>query len=244
MVKYFNDNQLELIIDAVSLAEEKKFQIVELDKLSLYSFGQHTCWPDMNVYCKFSTLLNVNANQKLYSKHYSSLLQDSYKQDQIDFNACLLFHSSRTLPWVIPILNLPVPKAMKNKKVLLRERKRHTTHRPPRSKYMPCCSSWGYPSPVLTWDLDEGVPHPSDRMTSDPILTWDGVPPHPDLGRGYPHPDLGRGYSPPNLRRRNPPILTWEWVPPCPDLGWVPPSWPGKGYPPNGDQMGVPPMPP
>ena len=70
-------------------------------------------------------------------------------------------------------------------------------YRLPRTKYTPCCFSWGYP-PVLTLDLDGG------RNTSSywqgrypnpcPDLRW-GTP-RPDLGWGTPCPDLGRGYSP------------------------------------------------
>ena len=97
-----------------------------------------------------------------------------------------------------------------NKKVLLRERKRHTTRRVASARY----AGW------VWWD---GVP--------PTIQTWDGVPPHhPDLGWGTPnHPDLGWGTPPPSrpgmgypqpsrpgFEYPPPTIQTWDGVPPPP----------------------------
>ena len=91
----------------------------------------------------------------------------------------------------------------KNKKVLLRERKRHTAH----CEGSTGCAALSNPDLVLggggTWstppDLEWGTPQ-----------TWDGVPPQ----------DLGLGTPP----------QTWDWVPLTWD--WVPPRpGPGMGYP-------------
>ena len=90
-----------------------------------------------------------------------------------------------------------------NKKVLLRECKRHTAHRIASARYATLSNGWGgYPIQSWWW----GVP---------------GVPPSPSRpGWGYPgyphHPDLGWGT----------PTQTWEGVPP-------PPLRPGMGYPPQ-----------
>ena len=104
-------------------------------------------------------------------------------------------------------------------------------YRPPRSKYMPCCSSWC--TVPLSWPRWwGGVPH------SASVLTWDE-----DGWGGYPMLVMG-GYH--------------RYPPPCPDLGpgqreypmpgyplprpgmEYPPSRPGMGYPPCRPEMGNP----
>ena len=71
-----------------------------------------------------------------------------------------------------------------NKKVLLRERKRHTAcHVTVASA---CYSGGG----------TMGTPLPGPGMGYPPTWTWDGVLPYPDLGRG------------------TPPTWTWDGVPP------------------------------
>ena len=79
-----------------------------------------------------------------------------------------------------------VPHMALNKKILLHERKRHTTH---------CVASTHYAVPV-------GVP---------PILTWDGITPCPDLRWGYTPlswPEMG--YPPVLTWDGVPPILTLD----------------------------------
>ena len=125
---------------------------------------------------------------------------------------------------------------MNNKKVLLRERKRHTARRVASTRcaalsnpdlVQGCTQSqvWGgYPVPGLggtqsqVW---EGVPHP--RSGGYPIQTWSGDTPGtpyldlgwgppsplPEPGMGYP-PDLRWGTPPPNLGIGYPPGQTWD----------------------------------
>ena len=53
-------------------------------------------------------------------------------------------------------------KSVDNKKAPLRERKRHTARRVASTRHaVPVVGT----SPVLTWDLDRGVPHPADEGT-------------------------------------------------------------------------------
>ena len=108
-------------------------------------------------------------------------------------------------------------KTFQNKKVLLRERKRHTAHRVVST---PSFVLTGYPPPVLTWP--GGVPcwggtlpgYPQARTGGTQVgypLSWPGGYP----ARGYPT------WVP--LPGRVPPILTWPggypiWVPPI--LTW------------------------
>ena len=100
-------------------------------------------------------------------------------------------------------------------------------YHPPRNKYTLCCSTWGYrilhagtwpglggyPLPKSGWgdtpfpDLDGVTPFPGQGT---PVQTWDGSPPHPDLGPGW----GGR------------------WVPHQEGCGYPPPHWEGWGYPP------------
>ena len=58
-------------------------------------------------------------------------------------------------------------KRIVHKKVLLRERKRHTAHRVASARY-------AAPPPTPTPDLGQGTPPPPQ--------TWDGVPPPPRNG--------------------------------------------------------------
>ena len=89
-----------------------------------------------------------------------------------------------------------IPENLTNKKVLLRERKRHTARRVASARYAALSNGWvggGVPHPVMG-----GVPlHPDlGQDTPPPTQTWHGVPPRP--GTGYdPHQDLGWGTPPP-----------------------------------------------
>ena len=86
-------------------------------------------------------------------------------------------------------------KIIEDKKVLLRERKRHTAHRV--AVASACYSGGGY----------YGYPP-----------TWDGITPLPGPGMGYP-PYLDLGWGTP------PPTRAWDGVPPYLDLGWgTPPT--------------------
>ena len=94
-------------------------------------------------------------------------------------------------------------KIIENKKVLLRERKRHTARRVASTRY--AALSGGY----------LGYSPPSSRPGRGYLIqTWSGgttgTPHHPDLVRGVPphHPDLGWGT--PNLRWGNPPDLRYS----------------------------------
>ena len=113
-----------------------------------------------------------------------------------------------------------------NKKVLLRERKRHTARRVSSARY----AGGGTPSQV------QGVPRP--RSGGVPCPRFQGVS-HPRSG-GYPVPGLGgypipgsRGYPIPGLGEYPIPGLDGGGVP-HPDLvrGVPPPARPGMGYPP------------
>ena len=99
-----------------------------------------------------------------------------------------------------------------NKKVLLRERKRHTARRVASTWYAALVGvppAGGYPA---RGELHaRGYPFPG------------GVP--PCMGRGTPC--LGRGGTPlPHLGMGYPPSAGWG-TPPCPDLGreYLPPKW-------------------
>ena len=131
---------------------------------------------------------------------------------------------------------------MLNKKVLLRERKRHTAHRVASARYAALSSGWGgVPHPRS----GVGVPHPRVRGYPGQVLMVGGTPglgvPHPRGvpwsgldGGGVPHPkvgvprpglDGGTQVPPPSRPRQGVP-----WVPP--------PSRPGQGTSPR---MGYPP---
>ena len=107
-----------------------------------------------------------------------------------------------------------------DKKVLLRERKRHTTSCVASARHValsPDGGGGGYP--LQSWT--EG-----DTPFS---LGWGVL--HPVLGRGYPHPDLEPDLDGRYLRV--PPVQTWDGVPPHSDMGWGTPCLDmGMGYPP------------
>ena len=116
-------------------------------------------------------------------------------------------------------------------------------YHPPRSKYMLCCSSRGYP---LSWDLTwtggtplpgpgKGVPPPGPGKGVSPTWTWEGGNPLPGLGRGYPPPGPGKGIPPTwTWEGGTPP--TWTWAGGTPPAwtweGGNPPAWTWKGVPP------------
>ena len=109
-----------------------------------------------------------------------------------------------------------------NKKVLLREHKRHTICRVASARYAALSNGGGgLPHPVLAGGvpypvLVRGVPPSIPGMGTPPVSwmgypsawTWDGVPPIswmgyplPGSGIGYPdHPDLGQGTTPPPVK--------------------------------------------
>ena len=115
----------------------------------------------------------------------------------------------------------------KNKKVLLRECKRHTTH---------CIASARYVD--LSHDGKRGgtPSSPGQRGGTSSSPGQGGTP--SSLDRGLPHPFLDGGGVVPQCT-----LLSWSWmgVPPisrmgtpCPDLGWDPPiSWMGYPFPAN-----------
>ena len=74
---------------------------------------------------------------------------------------------------------------MQNKKVLLRERKRHTVRRVASVHF---AGGEGVPHPVL----NGGIRYPR----YPPVLILDEVPPLPSAECGTPHPDLGWGGPP------------------------------------------------
>ena len=104
---------------------------------------------------------------------------------------------------------------MYNKKVLLRERKRHTDRRVASTRYA-ALPGVGTPTPV-------GVPPPP--------ASWMGYPPRP-AGWGTPPPASWMGY-PPGQLDGVPPPASW--------MGYPPASW--MGYPPPASWMGTPPRP-
>ena len=104
-----------------------------------------------------------------------------------------------------------------DKKVLLRERKRHTALRVVSASFPDGWGRGGTPS-NLGWG---GVP-------GNPLLILDGVPPSAEWGT--PHPDLEWGYLPSRPGWGTPPLSgpemgyppppSAEWGIPHPDLGW------------------------
>ena len=116
---------------------------------------------------------------------------------------------------------------MNNKKILLRERKRHTARRVASACYADL--------------LGRGVPHL--RSGGEPISGW-GVP-HPRVG-GVPHPRVGGVPPRPGMGYPPPPTPDLGWATPNPDMGWVtpPPFRPGWDTPPPPHlrpEMGYPP---
>ena len=157
-----------------------------------------------------------------------------------------------------------------NKKVLLREHKRHTARHVASARYAalsayregegvvphPVLDGGGdVPHPVLYGGCtpSQGTPH-LDLGCGAPI-NWMGYPlPGPGMGYltlagwGTPLPGPGMGYPLPHQLDGVPPTWTWNWVP-LHVWTWdgVPPGWmgyplsgPGMGYPFNG-WMGYPP---
>ena len=128
------------------------------------------------------------------------------------------------------MLSLFGTKHKRNKKVLLRERKRHTARGVASARMCSIPCPGGDPVPGLG-----GIPSLPGQggypRYHPPIQTWDGVPP--------PRPDLGWG-TPPQARpgMGYPPGQTWDGVTPQPDLGWGTP-FPGPGQ----TWDGVPPPP-
>ena len=133
-----------------------------------------------------------------------------------------------------PILPLPAPLfthhdfMREDKKVLLRERKRHTARRVVST---PSVVLTGYPPPVLTW---WGGTLLGGTLPGGPYLGTPGRVSPPSWPGGYP----ARGVSPLSWvpPSRVPPILTWQGTPlgVCPMEFWVMlQSIMGYGYPPG-----------
>ena len=127
-------------------------------------------------------------------------------------------------------------KIILNKKILLRERKRHTARRVASARYAALFNGGGgLPHPVL--DGWRGVPYPvldgGGVTPSSPGWGEGGTPSRPGQGVGVPHPVLVQGGTPhPEL----------EWGTPC-QLDGIPPpqSRPGMEYHPSRPGMGYPP---
>ena len=120
-------------------------------------------------------------------------------------------------------------KTFVNKKVLLRERKRHTARRVANARIQWWRRGRGTPSS----HGGRGVYPISGLVGGYPIQSWWWGVPHPRSG-GVPHPAMGgtQGTPQPDLGWV-PPSQTWDGVPPQPDLGWGnPQARPGMGYPP------------
>ena len=127
-----------------------------------------------------------------------------------------------------------------HKKILLRERKRHTARRVASTTsvvltqrggvhHLRSRSRWGVPHPRSRRE----VPHPWPGGTPSQVQTggtpsqvWMGGLPHPwgyPSLAGVPHcPDLGWGTPPPSGPGQGTPVWTW--------LGY-PPEWTWPGYP-------------
>ena len=135
---------------------------------------------------------------------------------------------------------------MENKKVFLRECKRHTAHRVASAHYAALShgwvggtmgplpppppsrpdQGWGYPRYHPTIWPEMGYPPPSKPEMgypppSRPEMGYP-LPSRPEMGYPLPRPEMG--YNP----------LTWNGVPPYPELRWGTPTppRPGTGYPP------------
>ena len=115
-----------------------------------------------------------------------------------------------------------------NKKVLQRERRRHTARRVASTR---CAVPVEVP-PILGPDLD-GVP---------PSQVWMGYPPSRPGKRVLPCLDLGRRYPLPGLGKGVPTHLDLGRDTPHLDLERVPSPGPGRGYPLPGPWKGVPPI--
>ena len=141
-----------------------------------------------------------------------------------------------------------------NKKVLLRERKRHTARRVASTRCAALSNpdlvrlggypvpgprgthTWGVPSPRSrggTWSKVWGVPGPRS-LGGIQSQVWGGTPSRPGQGVLWVPPYLDLGWGTPHLD------LGWG----TPHLGWGTPL-PGMGYPPYLDLgWGTPPPPP
>ena len=144
---------------------------------------------------------------------------------------------------------------VQKKKVLLRERKRHTARRVASARYAdlsgggyPISGPGGYPIPCLggtpsqvvggvhrprswggTLSHVQGVPHP--RSGGYPIPGLGGVP-HPKSGVPLHHLDLA-GVPPSDLRWGTPQHLDLAGVPPGPEMGYPADLRYEMGYPPG-----------
>ena len=80
-------------------------------------------------------------------------------------------------------------KKLRNKKVLPRERKRHTARRVASAHYAALSNVW--------WGGVPQVPPPPSKpgwgvpWVPPTIQTWDGVPPRPEMGYPLPRPEMG-----------------------------------------------------
>ena len=105
------------------------------------------------------------------------------------YTQCINIFSDRTVPYTNRALcYLRLNKVIiiyYNKKVLLRERKRHTARRVASAHYAALSNGWGGTPSRPGWG---GVPWAPPHH---PDLEW-GTP-HPDLGWSTPHPDLEWG---------------------------------------------------
>ena len=114
---------------------------------------------------------------------------------------------------------------MFKKKVLLRERKRHTARRVASTHYAVPVGGTSPLSWDLTWTVGYLLPRPG----------WGRRVPHPRSGyggRGTPFPGLDGGYPLPRSGWRDTPFLGQG----------TPPSRPGRGTPPPLGRMGYPPV--
>ena len=129
--------------------------------------------------------------------------------------------------WEVFLLQLEFVQRITNKKVLLRERKRHTARRVTSARYAALCNGgvpWvgGTPSQVGGTPSQVGG-YPISGPGGYPILGQGG---YPISGRGYPISVLGVHWVPPPYR----PGWGVPWVTPYPDLRWGTPLLrPGMG---------------
>ena len=93
---------------------------------------------------------------------------------------------------------------IRNKKVLLRERKRHTAHRVVST---PSVVLTGYPPPVLTWQgtPQQGTPRQGTPWQgTPPSWTWQGTPPRCMPQSQVPPSQVRMGYQPGQVRKGYP----------------------------------------
>ena len=146
-------------------------------------------------------------NSKTVEKVFIHPIVDSLPQENMTFSNTLNYTTPKKVTF----------DCSKNKKVLLRERKRHTARC--LAVASACYSGGGTMGtpPTWTWDGVPPSPLPGPGMGYPPTQTWDGVPPLPGPGMGYP-PYL-------DLRWGTPPTQTWDGIPPLPrpEMGYPPP---------------------